>query len=93
LTSLVERVAQLEVSVLHLEADVQNLPTRPELEAFKATLQDVVQAQKDIMETQKEIVKFIDKWKFAGVILLGLGALLSKVIDWFMTGWGHLTSG
>jgi hypothetical protein len=92
MSSLSERVGILETKVEALRDDVKNLPTRPELDLFKKTLSDVVDSQQSIMETQRELVKFMDKWKLIGAILLILGAMLSKVLDWVVMGWANLTN-
>jgi hypothetical protein len=69
---------------------VSNLNER--VAKLEVMLEELIKDQKEIMETQKELVKFVDKWKFASIALLGIGAFITQVVDWIVLGWHNLTT-
>jgi len=75
-------IGSLRARMDNMEKDIQNIPTRPELEAFKSVLTEMASVQKSIMLKQDEFARFITGGKSVAIVLLFLGAFVSKLIDW-----------
>lgn len=75
-------IGSLRARIDNMEKDIQNIPTRPELEAFKLVLTEMASVQKSIMLKQEEFSRFITGGKSVAVALLFIGAVVSKLVDW-----------
>lgn len=87
--SYARTIGSIEARLDNVEEKLKEVPTRPELEMFTQALNNLIEIQKEQSEQIRTFNDYVNRWKGAAIVLVAIGAMLTKVVDIVMNFLGN----